>query len=450
MIIRDWEWINVILASLLTVAAFRRDIRILLLLLFVYGTLHFAWAGMPVLTGASSDKLQLIHTEGSGFLANASVSLVLLVVFFRLQFSQISNSKDEIHKRIFQFAVVALVVGYMLNLREGDWLQFRNVVILVYMLILLYLATQSVKIWRVPPNALILIIILLLAMVVFSFYEIYTLSTWAVFNDSLGRTVYRPSAMLFNPNLYALWCALIALTCACLFHSREKMQRLMLGTLALSMVGIYLSGSRSFAIALLMLLAGAALMIKNQSALRKWTPTLMMPMVFALMWTIAEVMINLSREHSAGWSAIALLGERFALAPIYILNYSVDIIQNSTGWFQSFEVALIPIEVADSIEGRFGTGLRDAGWLVVYDDTGWLGIIGMLSLWAWLGAHGVLAYYRNRDVTSVYAIAAFALSVATGVVMRFQVFPTSLFVLFMVAPPLSYWRSISIERTQAS
>lgn len=452
MIIRHWEWINVILASLFLVAAIRRDIRTLLPCLFAYGTLHFAWAAIFVLAGTSSDKLRLIHIEGSGLLANVSVGLVLFAFFLRLYLWKNKNLKqDKIHKRVFQFSVVALIVGYIFNLRLYDWLQFRNVFIVILMLMMLFLmSAQPVKDWRLQPKASIMVLALLAVMVGFSFYELYSLRTWAVFNDSWGRTVYRPSAMLFNPNLYALWCTLIALTCAYLYHSCEKMQRSILGALALSMAGLYLSGSRSFAIILLILLVGAALMMKKQSVLKKWTPTAMMPTVFALLWSIAEVMINLTGGQNASWHAITLLGERFALAPIHIFNYFLGVIQYSTTWFQAFKIAPIPIEVADSIEGRFETGLRDAGWLVIYDDTGCLGIIAVLSFWTWLGVHGVLAYYRNRDVTSVYALAAYALSVATGVVMRFQVFPTSLFVLFMLAPALSYWRTISIERIQAS
>lgn len=105
----------------------------LLVVLFVYGTLHFGFASIALATNESAKLLIALHNEGGGLLAKLS-SLSLLSVAFVLLAKKAYSAYWVClpgEKKITGAVLVAitfLALGYAFNLRQGDWLQFNNFV----------------------------------------------------------------------------------------------------------------------------------------------------------------------------------------------------------------------------------------------------------------------------------------------------------------------------------
>lgn len=439
MTIRFWEVINVVLAVSFIFGAWRRDIKTILFFLLVYGSLHFFYAAIPMLTGMPVGEIAKIHHEGSGILAQVSSVAILAMSVWILIFRTINYpNKDATLLSVFTVVLIAIGVGYLINLRLDDWMQFRDVVISDVMLVLMMLLSQNQNRfeWQTDQTKVYVVVWMLAVMLSIAFYELYSLRAWACFADSSDEIIYRASSLLFNPNLYGMWCALLALGFSYLYHQNIGPRALMLLAMIMAFAGIYLSGSRSAGFSSLLLLVGIALSINTHDGWRKWIPAVLMLVVFLLMEAGSGWLSNVFPHNYASWHAIGLLGERFFSFPMqsggYLLNYL---------HLPGSPKFAVPSEVAISIDGRFEEGMPDSGWLTLYDDTSWLGMIAALWLWGLFGLWGWRVYLRNRNVSSVYALAILIFSFVIGGVMRFQAFPTGLFVALMLAPCIAYWRT---------
>lgn len=448
MAIRSWEAINVVFAALFIFAAARSDKMTVPYFLFAYGSLHFSYAAIPLFAGAPITELIKIHLEGSGVLAHISSLLVLAAAFIFL-ISRSSGYSDKDKKLRDQFAVVlaAIVIGYLANLRPDDWLQFKNTVAMLIMLALtiLLIPSQNKFDWQANRTMVIAIVWILAGMLFIASYELYSLRSWASFGDSSGAIIYRASSLLFNPNLYGMWCALLALGFAFLFHQGSGTRWILLMAMTIAFAGIYLSGSRSAGFLLLIIFFAIALLMKDQDPWERWTPIMSMLIVFLIIGIGSRWIGSAFSEQHANWHAIALLGERFASYPMQLAGYLLNHFHLPSLPAPSLPV---PPEVTVSIEGRFEGGMRDSGWLVLYDDTGWLGLIAVAWLWGMFWVWGVRAYLSMRDLTSVYALAVLILTIAIGAVMRFQAFPTGLFVALVLAPCIAYWRKVLADKNE--
>ncbi len=439
MTIRFWEVINVVLAVLFIFGVARRDTKATLFFLLVYGSLHFFYAAIPMLTGMPVGEIAKIHHDGSGVLAKISSVAILATAVLVLIFRSISYSnKDTKLLGVFTVVLIAIGMGYLVNLRLDDWMQFRDVVVTSLMLVLMALLSQNQNRleWQADRTKVYVVVLMLAAMLCVAFYEMYSLRAWACFTESSGEIIYRASSLLFNPNLYGMWCAVMALGFSYLFHKNIGLRALMLLAMVMAFAGIYLSGSRSTGFSLLLLLIGIALSIKTQNGWRRWTPAVLMLVVFLIMEAGSGWLGRAFPENYASWHAIGLLGERFSSFPMQSGSYLLSHLH-----LPGLPTFAVPAEVSISIDGRFEEGMRDSGWLVLYDDTGWFGIIAVLWLWGLFGLWGARTYLRKRNVSSVYALAILIFSFVIGGVMRFQAFPTGLFVALMLAPCIAYWRT---------
>lgn len=437
MLIRSWEIVNVIFTFLFLVKIFCRNQVAILFYLFVYCTLHFAYAAWPVIVGMPAATINLVHIEGSGILATTSAAIVLLSALLALVFANIHALREErVLRNIFLGSIVLITISYAFNVRIDNFLQLKNVFGIVF-IVLMPLLLMSLSDWSglvIGTEKRKVFMVILFVMVFVAFFEVYSLRAWATFENTRGEVIFRSSSLMFNPNLFGLWCVLVALGAAYLFQrNREGDGGFMLTVLVMAMSGLYMAGSRGLALALFICLFGIAIVAKKMSAWRRWVPTLAMPTVFLCLVLLSSFIGMLNEGHRTNWNAFVLLGERFVALPIYLARYCLSHV---------IQFPSVPLEFAESVEGRFVGELRDSGWLVVYDDAGWLGVAVLLGLWSYFAFLGLRTYYRYRDITSIYALAALLLSLATGLFMRFQIFPTGLFVAFMLAPCLNYWRLV--------
>ena len=443
LIFRLPELFNVFMAAIIVVLMLRGDSRKSLFLLFVYSSLHFSFAAFPMLAGFSSEEIAIVHEQGSGLLAKLSAVAVLLVALFKLFQTKIVYEIKLLQWLIIA-ALLALILGFVLNYRPGDGLQLQNVFAVSYILLCFLLLSNNPRGFWVPERTEVYVILaLLILMSVIGFYELFTLRSWAVFNNSYGQLVSRPSALLFNPNLLALWCAMLVLGFTYLYYKNSSV-KLVMPAFVIACFGVYLSGSRGVAAPLLVILMMVGIGLSNQSIWRRMLPAVALLTVFSVMIFSAKCFSTVSAEHQGNWQAVAIVGERFEAFPIQLADYFLQKLV-SLGLID-MQPLLIPVEFVDSVEGRFTGGLRDSGWLVIYDDSGWLGVIGVTLLWAYFGILGLSSYLKTRSVGATLALACWLMSILVGLLMRLQVFPTGIFVMLLIAPCITYWQLATVDK----
>ncbi len=432
----SWEVLNIFIGAFVVLKMFRSDVPRIYFWLSIYCALHFAFSVIPVLAG---DPIEIIRNqrlhEGVSFVTQTvTVFVILAAVSFTL------FKKKGIHKGlVFALALLfgVLTFGYLMNIGVSGQFQFRNVAMVGLMLLLMALpAAVQVKLNQAFSfKELIIIIILLVAMLIVAFIEIYYSRAWAIFYDSTGEVVMRSSAFLFNPNLYAMWSALVVIMFSLLYSAKKIPGWIALITLCIAFFGIYLSGSRSIAFILLLTLIIAGLISRDKPILIRFIPVLLMLAVFLGIWLLSYCVSNILPD-IVGWKALVTLGERFIVHPIHFFAY----IFNQVNFLYKLP---LPSEIIVSIEGRFMGDLKDAAWLVLYDDTGWFGVISVAGVWIALGLLAIRTYMLEPNHYSIFALSVWVFSIGIGCVMRYQVFPTGVFVSIGLSPCLLYWFSVN-------
>ena len=446
MKINSFEIVNVlVVACLFLVLKRRTDVASLLLALFTYGTLHFSFAALALATHESGSVLIALHNEGGGLLAKLSALSLLVVVFVMLSkhaykaflLNQDVEKKLALH---FLLAMGVLCCGYVLNIRLGDWLQLKNVIsveILLAVLLMGYfglLGAPALKSAEIYPWILGGMLILAVADCI-AFYEVFGHHSWAVFMTSSGALIYRASSILFNPNVLGFWASLVYLGYAYGMHEYKDHRKMMFWGMVLASIAIYLSGSRSTGYLLLGLLIFPVLLMKERL---RWVTLMVLPLTMLTIYAVAAWLVVPFVPSNEGWREVALLGERFSAAPLYLVSY-ISMLAGLP--------ASVPVEVAVSVEGRYMGDGRDSGWLVLYDDAGWLGTLAMLWVYFMLFLYGLRAYMASHNAASVYALMALCYCLLVGLVMRFQIFPLWLFISLILMPSMIYWGRISASNS---
>lgn len=441
------EIINVLIVILLlNVILRRRDVATLLMGLFTYGTLHFSFAAIALATNKPAGLLVELHTEGSGILAKLSTLSLLGIVLTMLSmvaYDAWLQNRTNNRKVVLPILLAIGIVfcGYLLNFREGDWLQLKNVISIEIMLMLLmvgFLGATSISMMNATKIHTWLMGGLLILCVTdcIAIYEVVAQQSWAGTLESSGAMVYRASSILFNPNLFAFWASLVYLAFAYGMHEWKEYRREMVWGMVLAAIAIYFSGSRSACYLLLGMLLVSAVLLKGRS---RWFPLMILPLAMLVIYASAAWFAMPLIPAEAGWNDIALLGERFAAAPLYLISYVLKMI----GMSSIFPGIGIPPEVTVAIQGRFEGGTRDAGWLVLYQDTGWLGTAAMLWISFKSLQWAVRAYFVERSAASVFALATLGCCLMTGFVMRFQIFPVWVFIGTVLIPCLVFWLRVT-------
>jgi hypothetical protein len=334
------------------------------------------------------------------------------------------RNQKESTSVIFYFfiAMVTLFFGYAINIHSQDSLQLKNIISLEAFLLLLLLgylcSIGHCATFLMKSNFLIYVgLLILLAMDGVAIYEVISHRSWAFTIQTSGEMVYRASATLFNPNLFAFWSSLVYMGCAYAAHDYPDYRKFTFFGMVLAAIAIYFSGSRSAGYLLLLMLLLAWHLIGRRR--RRWQPLIIYPLTMAMVYVMAKLLMPSILPKDGGWSEILLLGERFALASGYMINYSLTL-------FTGVEVSHLPSEIKESIDGRFNGGLPDAGWFVLFEDAGWLGVISMLFIFVKLFPPKF--WLKNRSPAGVYGLAIFCFCFASGFTMRFQIFPVWVFI----------------------
>jgi len=444
MEVNMFEIVNVlIIIFLLLIVARSCDATTLLLVLFTYGTLHFSFSAISLISNDSANILILEHVNGSQILAKLSALLLLGLVFFLLGWRAYNAFllHDKNDKKItlqIIFVMCAVFFGYILNFRPADWMQLKNVISIEIMFILIMFGYLSIKYANIAIGSKVYSCALVgLGVLAFTdliaFYEVFFKTSWAGNLEFSGAMVYRGSATLFNPNLFAFWASLVYLGCAYCKHVYKQHQKIFLLGMILASAAIYMSGSRSASYLLFLVLFIPILLMRNRFNL---LALIVFPLTMLTIYSWARWVVTFFTTSRLGWNEVVLLGERFRAAPLYLINYILKFLGYSGYSFSvinaprevGFSMTGVPPEVAMSIEGRFAGLGSDSGWLTLYQDVGLIGFSAVILVCCLLVVWGIRAYIADRSFSSVYALSVLFYCLLTGLVMRFQIFPVWLFI----------------------
>jgi hypothetical protein len=449
-----FEIINVLIVILLFFTLIKKIcVETLFIILFVYGTLHFSFATIALATNESASLLITLHNKGGGFLAKATTLILLSVVFIYLSdiaYRSVQSRYKGLNRKIVIYVLmimVAILLGYIFNVKDGDLLQLKNVlsieVLFVFFLVGHLAANDS---YSLNPSQYYSwwlggLFVLSVANCI-AIYEVFNHQSWASTIQSSGDIVYRASSILFNPNLFGYWASLIYLICSYGLYVYKTHQKVMLFGMILASIAIYFSGSRSAGYLLLMVLFIPVLLMRVRS---HCLPLIVLPMTILILYLSAIALGNYFFNNE-GWNHIALLGLRFYEALPNLFAYLLkkfDFIAYIPSGIGITGVSL-GAEVTESIEGRFVGEGRDSGWMVLYQDVGWIGVGAIIFSTSMLIVWGLRAYSARPNVAGAYALSALVYCLLTGLVMRFQIFPVWLFTSLVLVHCTIYWRQIDL------
>jgi hypothetical protein len=324
------------------------------------------------------------------------------------------------------------MVGYLINYRHNDWLQFKNIISIEVLLLALILGARALianpEFSKIRWIYFFTLILLIFSCVV-SVYEVTNAKSWASTVQSSGIIVSRASASLFNPNLLGFFGSLVYLAFAYGWNKWPSLrwESMFLG-LFFSTLLVYYSGSRSAAYVLMPCLFIPVLLLGLRSQL---IPALIFPgvMILNYLGSLAIPLMGFDIQHLY-FQRVSELGVRFFDAIPNLILYLMSKI--------GLSVTVLP-EVIESIEGRFIGEQRDSGWIIMYEDAGILGILSLIWGVCILAYLGIKRQISRPSIESAYSLALFANCLLVGVYMRFQNFPVWIFISAVMAINLYYW-----------
>lgn len=450
------EIVNLVIVFILLVGIIRvRGVMPMMWALFIYGTLHFSFGALALIDSGYREVLIRLHFSGGGFLANIAWISLSCVIFIMLakDACQAHFRDDKGKKRTVRYILVTMLItliGFLINLREGDWVQAKNIISMEACLLLMLLSFMTLKKFELFEEikgfsfGLILLLMFLIIDLI-AFYEVFEGTAWASAVERSGEVSFRASSVLFNPNLFGLWAALIYIACASGMYAYPTRRMMMLVGMILAAIALYLASSRSITILLIVGLLIALVLVKER---HRTIPLLLLLAVWTSIYVISASLASILPINNNGWRSVALLGERLALIPVEVWKYAV-----TTVWFNANTEANVTVittfqklmDILDlktnfglsvgsegyagairSIEGRLTGG--DSGWRLIYQDAGLFGLSGavlgscILVLWS------IRAYLASKSTQTVYIFVTLIFCLFSGFIIRVQQFPVWVFI----------------------
>ncbi|MDC1433204.1 hypothetical protein N8157_01185 [Burkholderiales bacterium] len=471
MHINLFEIANLVIVFILIVVVMRaKGLMPMMWALFIYGTLHFSFGAFALIGSDSRAVLLRLHIEGSGLLAKIAYLSLLCVIFIMLAKdayqAHLRGDKSK-NRTVMYFLVTMLVIfiGFLINLRVGDWMQLKNIISIEACLTLMLLSFLTVKKFelfdKIKTCSLGSILLLMFFMInCIAVYEVFGQHAWANAIEKSGESSWRASSVFFNPNLFGFWGALIYIACAFGMYVYPTRRMMMLMGMILAAIALYLSSSRSMILPLICVLLISSVLIKESF---RWIPLLLLLTVWASIYAISACLAQIVLTNNAGWKSVALLGERLAFIPVDLLSYGLR-----TDWFKSvmesdvmkssmtsgvgnyiareFDVLIgseINSGVLRSIEGRLMGG--DSGWRVIYQDAGLFGLSGIVLASCILVIWSIRAYITSKSTQSIYTFLMLIFCLFSGFVIRFQLFPIWIFIALVMLPCLVFLQKTKIQ-----
>lgn len=437
------EWLMIAGTSALAAFCWRKDAIWIAFLLLCSSVIYFLPSVVMMFDGSSLDDISALRQSGNPQIIKA---LAVLTVVASLLLLTNGASITAIQRPIPTAISSMLLIGMFTLDTPPDAQRVINTLSLIGMLLLIgaganALDKEVMTRSRSEGSAQFMVramYLLLLISVGLAIYEISSDAAWAWFYTVDDLKVVRASSLFFNPNLYGLFCTMLAAFFGFRWHkaSGDQQNSVLLLGIFLAGVGIYLASSRSLGCLLLFFLVATGLMLPT-GVRSRFTPALVYILGLLLAAALSIAWWNLGGQGPA--KHFWVLAIRLVDSPIQLLAIAL----RELGFSMTDEFAnlMLKPETVIAVEGRFVGEQRDSGLLTAYEDGGWLGICALAMFWLyalWLGVH---AYRHQRTVETTYALATAAFFFAVGVVMRYQVYPAWIWVALMLSPCFALWKA---------
>ena len=335
--------------------------------------------------------------------------------------------------------MLLLVAGFCMALLEND--------------------AQSADFWIIVRR---LYPIILIAMFLIAAYQIAFSRVFAAGLLPNGEVVLRACAFLFNPNVLGFWSSLTVFFISYAYHSGNMRAKFAIPSILIAGLCIFLSGSRScFLICGFFLITSVIFIIISRKLSQLWQtilPTITLSGATLFFFSIIKMMEWITSHKITVIHSMSLLVDRFISIPFLILHYSGMVLQQYFPELGSFVTGLISVpqgyviteksaallakypeafNVYSNLAQRLTTssGLADNGFIAIYEDCQWLGLLPWCFLWVSLIWLGLRAFYLKPDVNSGYAVTAVLGCAFSAFGMRlFQVFPFWILVALCLGP----------------
>lgn len=476
--------INSIIALILGTYAIKyRNTSYVIFILFIYISLHYSYSVIAIF--GSSEYLYIrTNTQigakviGLGFLF--FLAGLIVITKRKILLSAIQLRPIRPTSRIYFIVIIWIVIvgiSWVFDISQGKYPSSLALQDVVSSFIMLNLACI---IGVVMPDfyseldnrlkkMLQIILIMAIVMVALSLYQIIAFKIFAGVTNKDGEYERRACALLLNPNVLGLWCALIAAVTAYAFHTKRCPKVTTSLMLALTALGIFLSGSRS---GLLICLFMLGLVSFLQFKFRRWVeitfsfyPFFIFISSLTGMGMFIKIFDSLSNLSYKWLHALSVLVDRFANMPEEIGTYTVfkltGYIILVSGWLHehtSYAIFsrthtsaintsknLSETSIFINIDGRLNVDipLPDNGYLAMYHDAGWPGLLAWLILWMVIVWMGVKSFRINPGINSVYALSAICTCLFAAIFIRlFQVYPLWIMVSIALGISLSWFQTV--------
>lgn len=408
---------------------------------FVYASLHFIYA--IFLTANSDDPTKILNGLHENQDFSYSLTWFLFLVFISvliLKRLKEVNANIRMHS-IFMINFSLLLVLFLLVITVNVMNSYDGVNISKLIAIekeVLYSASMwcgavffALALNSISQNCrshqvdiVVFSGMLLTVMVITGLYEITTGAVWAFTKDSL-----RASSTLFNPNVLGVWCSLMIVLIAFMFHKNWISRVLLFVYVLLLTITLVLSGSRTgFLLTFTNLISVTFLLIINKKVSQITTLNILMPML-GLIVSFLFVLVTLNIFQSNFYLLKTLLANinRFIYLPLDLWA----VIFNSA--------AMISSDTMLSINGRVITGeFSDNSFLSIFSIGGISATILWLLIWVLILFIAIKKIRVLPCPYSIYSLVTILGCLISGLFLRSaQTFPT--FVLIAVFLGLSLW-----------
>lgn len=479
--------INSSIALILGTSAlkYRKDPYCVILILFMYISLHYSYAIISII-GTPKYIMLCRALRETPQVGAKIVALVFLLFISGLLIGNkskpiLAEIKLRLHKSLFLFSIiwiaaVAITWSYEINqANHPTGLVIQSILSSLMMLVLAFIiataiASNANKEATMHLKKMFWILLLLvIIMDTISISQFATLNVFAGGYNKNGEYAIRACALLYNPNVFGMWCGFIALITSYGFHANKYSKTATTMMLFLVSLGMLLSGSRSGLLVCLFML-GTVTFLHFRFGHRDSFKFTMFPL-FVFVSSLTGIGLLLKTINSIANRSIALFKwlsssvDRFAFMPgelydfgIYNLTRGIiaacywlhkhtghKLFENIINYLTDISNNQSVVSILENLDGRLNSDvlLPDNGYLAMLQDAGWLGLIAWLLICLAILATGLKSFRIDSGINGIYALSAVCTCLFAALFIRaFQLFPIWIMVAIAMGISLAWFQTV--------
>lgn len=428
MLANNFELINIIYLILSIYLINKCNVINSIIVFASYFLFHYSSFYIPIIIGDYSiDNIYNMRILGSGIVSKTCQIILITTLVIKIESLLNWNSPTL---KFYIVINILMAVGFITkNIENGGLdslsIQYYLSLCLYVWIILISNRTNDVTNFKFINSELLksFIIYFLIIIIILGLYEIWLNKAYAQTQVGPDLFVYRSSSIFYNPNLFAYYCSLGYFL---LIHYSESEIKTDYKNhvIAIALIFcIFISGSRSIYILLLISVTLISILNKKIKLLYFYPLVLLIISGFVIIGENYNLSPNFDNKINL-YQNFYLLFQRFFNIPydliIFLTNkFNVNIDIGSTIATDSLNtINTQSINSQLSIEGRFCKGC-DNGWIILYRDLGIFGLLAFLLLYSKIFIEILVS--KNKLNNKIIFVNSIFFIILVGLVMRFQI-----------------------------